>query len=308
MDRGLLSVIVPIYNVQDYLDECVQSIVNQTYQNLEIILVDDGSIDQSSAIADDWAKKDARVKTYHKSNGGLSSARNYGLERCAGEYIAFVDSDDYIVSNMYQKMIAQMNEKECDLSVCTCARLYEDGVVESIHENFIDVFETTDLSMQKMHSPFDCFTAWNKVYRRALIINLRYPLHVKFGEDLYLASDIWKNVTKAVYICEGLYIYRYRASSISFVTGSQKLQDRIEGSERYWQFVNQYAPNSVSFMLDLYFGAYVAAYFESKDKKTHFKKAYNDFFCSNIRHCFKKAKMILFFLSPYCFGKLKDNR
>ena len=106
-----VSVIVPVYNVENYLEECVNSILNQTYENLEIILVDDGSTDNCPQICDDWAKKDKRIKVIHKANGGVSSARNVGLDNATGEYIGFVDSDDYIDITMYEKMLKLLKKE-----------------------------------------------------------------------------------------------------------------------------------------------------------------------------------------------------
>ena len=108
MSNVMLSIIVPVYNVEKYIGKCIESIVNQTYKDLEIILVDDGSTDNSGKICDEWARKDKRIKVIHKKNGGLSDARNAGLDICTGDYIGFVDSDDYIELNMYEDLLIQM--------------------------------------------------------------------------------------------------------------------------------------------------------------------------------------------------------
>ena len=113
-----ISVIVPIYNSEDYIDRCVRSIVEQSYKNIEIILVDDGSTDNSSMMCDEWAKNDKRVKVIHKENGGVSSARNEGLKIAKGDYISFVDSDDYIDKKMIEKMLNQMEKGNTDLVIC----------------------------------------------------------------------------------------------------------------------------------------------------------------------------------------------
>ena len=108
-----ISIVVPVYNVEQYLEKCVNSIINQTYKNLEIILVDDGATDSSGNMCDELAKSDNRIKVYHKENGGLSDARNYGVERATGEYIGFVDSDDYIDSEMYEKLYEAIKKRGC---------------------------------------------------------------------------------------------------------------------------------------------------------------------------------------------------
>ena len=130
MDK--ISVIVPVYNVEKYLDKCVESIVNQTYKNLEIILVDDGSTDSCPEICDEWAKKDNRIKVIHKPNGGLSSARNAGMDSMTGSYIQFVDSDDYIKSNMIEVMYGNIIKGDYDVCVCNYSFIDEsDNVISA---------------------------------------------------------------------------------------------------------------------------------------------------------------------------------
>ena len=115
----LLSVIIPVYNVKPYLEKCVESIVDQTYHNLQIILVDDGSTDGSQTICDELAQKDSRIVVIHKENGGLSTARNVGMDRAKGDYIAFVDSDDWLERNMYEVLINQLEAHDADLVACS---------------------------------------------------------------------------------------------------------------------------------------------------------------------------------------------
>ena len=117
-NQSLISVIVPVYKVEQYLDKCVESIVNQTYRNLEIILVDDGSPDNCPAMCDGWAKRDYRIKVIHKANGGLSDARNAGIAVASGEFIGFVDSDDWVAPFFYERLISILIDNDCDISAC----------------------------------------------------------------------------------------------------------------------------------------------------------------------------------------------
>lgn len=126
----LISVIVPIYNVEKYLARCVDSIVNQTYKNLEIILVDDGSPDRCPKMCDDYAEKDSRIKVVHKKNGGLSDARNAGMAVATGEYISFIDSDDYVSDDFFECLLDVMNKENSDIAECSVVKLYEDGHLE----------------------------------------------------------------------------------------------------------------------------------------------------------------------------------
>ena len=127
MEKPLISIIVPVYQMEAYLDECVQSMINQTYQNLEIILVDDGSKDQSPAICDAWAEKDSRIKVIHKPNGGASSARNAGLDIATGDYIGFMDSDDIIAEDMYEILLEALKSSNVGIAACSPQITSEDG-------------------------------------------------------------------------------------------------------------------------------------------------------------------------------------
>lgn len=127
----MISTIIPVYNVDNYLPKCVDSIINQTYKNLEIILVDDGSLDRCPDICDEYAKKDKRIIVIHKKNGGLSDARNAGLEIAKGEYISFIDSDDYINEHMYEDMLSAIENVDADLCICGYDRVNDDGEIRS---------------------------------------------------------------------------------------------------------------------------------------------------------------------------------
>ena len=124
---NLISIIVAIYNVDQYLEQCIDSIINQSYKNLEIILVNDGSTDNSKNICDYYSEIDKRIKVVHKKNGGVSSARNTGIDIATGDYIAFVDSDDYLELNMYETMINNLEQNQCDMGVCGYSIFYNDS-------------------------------------------------------------------------------------------------------------------------------------------------------------------------------------
>ena len=129
MKSDLISVVVPVYKVEKYLDECVQSIVNQTHRNLEIILVDDGSPDRCPQLCDEWAEKDSRIRVIHQKNGGLSAARNAGLDVAKGDYIGFVDSDDYIAPDMYEQLLIPLLKENKKTSCCLISRVFDNGTV-----------------------------------------------------------------------------------------------------------------------------------------------------------------------------------
>ena len=164
MEKDLISVIIPVYKVEKFLDRCIESVVNQTYKNLEIILVDDGSPDKCGEMCDEWAKKDDRIEVIHKPNGGLSDARNIGIDKCKGDFIMFVDSDDYLDLEICSKLHKILKEFNADFSMCNAKKFYEnDNLI--INENKVkdvklfkddNVFAVTELirrgvSTEKLH-------------------------------------------------------------------------------------------------------------------------------------------------------------
>ena len=138
MDK-LVSIVVPVYNVDKYLDKCVNSIINQKYKNLEIILVDDGSTDESGKKCDLWAEKDNRIRVIHKENGGLSDARNVGIDNSKGYYISFIDSDDFIENDMIEVLLKEIKENNCDISICGYYKTYvdKDEIIDNSKEIFV---------------------------------------------------------------------------------------------------------------------------------------------------------------------------
>lgn len=165
-----ISVIVPIYKVEDYLHRCVESIINQAYTNLEIILVDDGSPDNCPKICDEYAEKDSRIKVIHKENGGLSDARNTGLLVATGEYISFIDSDDYIDINMYKSIITYMEEHDLDIAECGIKHVYNNKIKQNDKlDKSIHVFNSEEALKELMLERRFHQTVWNKLYKTKLI-------------------------------------------------------------------------------------------------------------------------------------------
>ena len=185
---NLISVIVPIYNIENHIDRCVESIVKQSYKKLEIILVDDGSTDKSGYICDKWRMLDSRIKVIHKKNGGLSDARNFGLDVANGEYISFIDGDDFIDKNMYNDMLSYINRYQCDICVCGICKT-ENGkefiTRPYTYENpEYTIFDSEDAIRELLNDKIDV-SSCNKLYRKKVIGNLRFP-YGKTNEDFAL--------------------------------------------------------------------------------------------------------------------------
>lgn len=210
----LISIIVPVYKVEKFLNRCIESLIQQTYSNLEIILVDDGSPDNCPKICDEWTEKDNRIVVYHKVNGGLSDARNYGIERANGEYIAFVDSDDYVEKDMYKTMLAALIETDCKV-VC-CGRFYTNGnnIKESRSLKKQTVFSDQEAIHELLNNGCIEEAAWDKVYAREIWEDLRYPVG-EINEDIVVAPEIFRRSKQVVHVGKAFYHYCYNGESIT---------------------------------------------------------------------------------------------
>lgn len=239
MEKELISIVVPIYNVEEYLEKCIDSILNQTYDNLEVILVDDGGKDRCPAICDAYAVKDARIKVIHKPNGGLSDARNAGVSVAKGAYIGFVDSDDFIKPDMYEKLYSRIKETGADIAVCNFQRVNIDGepIVEGNQSMSIydEVFTSKQAIEHLCGMNYEYWvTAWNRLYKARIAKAVVFPKG-KIHEDEYTAHMFYEKADKIVGISEPLYQYVSREDSIMTKKYSAKNLAYVEAlNGRIW--------------------------------------------------------------------------
>ena len=215
-NKNLISIIVPVYNVEKYLDRCIKSLVNQTYKNLEIILVDDGSPDNCPKMCDNWAKKDKRIKVIHKENGGLSDARNVGINNATGDYIAFVDSDDFIDKEMYKKLLQNLVGTNSDMSVCSMYFYYENESIKNLkkNDNLLFTYEGLEKYDNLYNDYFlDFIMVCNRIYKKQIFEELVFPKG-KLNEDNFIAHKLLWLSNKIVYTQEKLYYYVQHENSI----------------------------------------------------------------------------------------------
>ncbi|MDE7264543.1 MAG: glycosyltransferase [Anaeroplasmataceae bacterium] len=212
--KNFISVIVPVYNVKDYLKQCVDSILSQTYQRFEIILVDDGSLDESGALCDEYAKLDSRVQVIHKENGGLSSARNAGIDVATYDLLSFVDSDDYLEPTFLERLVQPfLEDSDVELSCCRYVKSTETKI--NVEQDKYSVCAASEL----LNNIYDdtisnlSFVTWNKLYSKRLFESLRFP-EGKIHEDEYTTYKAIYYSKKCAIILEQLYIYRIRENSI----------------------------------------------------------------------------------------------
>ena len=216
MKENLVSIIIPVYNVEDYLKRCVDSIIGQTYKNIEIILIDDGSTDKSGNICDDYLKADKRIKVIHKKNGGLSDARNFGLNISQGDYVCFVDSDDF-VSELYVEKLLE-NSLRTGADVCACNFYY----IDEFNKKWIKA-EKQEKIYKSDEAIKDIFTVkqntevmvWNKIYKKELLDknDIKFPVG-KIHEDNFTTYKIYDKANYVSLINDKLYYYYQRSDSI----------------------------------------------------------------------------------------------
>ena len=230
----LISIIVPVYRVEAYLDRCMESLLAQTYENLEIILVDDGSPDRCPAICDSYAEKDRRVRVIHQDNAGLSGARNTGIEAAGGDYLAFVDSDDYVSRDFIRTLYELLEETGCAISQCRFSYVQGEPLRGTRERNY-HIYRGESL-MEQLYGQEEeatCFVvAWNKLYRRELFDRIRYPAG-RIHEDEATTYRLFHEGKKLVFTERILYgYYTANPGSITAVFSSKRLQWLTAQEER----------------------------------------------------------------------------
>ena len=227
MNEPLISVIVPVYNVEWSLDRCVRSITEQTYRHLEIILVDDGSPDECPRMCDEWAGRDDRIRVVHKPNGGLSDARNAGLNAMHGDFVAFVDSDDYVEPDYVDRLHAGI--ADADMSVCSIICEDSDGKVRQGNEPIVEKRDAVSSEEYLRRALLDwrLVVAWNKLYAASIWNQLRFPVG-RIHEDEYVLHQVVGRCKNINVLLDGLYHYVSTDSSITHSGFSIRNLDRLE--------------------------------------------------------------------------------
>ena len=246
-----VSVIVPIYNVEKYLEKCINSIISQTYSNIEIILVNDGSTDSSELICKKYENTDKRIRYYKKENGGLSSARNYGIDRAKGDYLVFVDSDDYISKEMINILLNVAISNNADIVECDFLEFFENSKIED--SNIDRTIDNKCYSSYEAISSLICNTgitpiAWNKIYKRQMFNQLRYKEGI-YHEDEELIVKLLSRANNICKIDVPLYFYMIRNGSITNSKFNKKHLDIIEIMEDRIQTLKKL--NCSDFIVDL---------------------------------------------------------
>lgn len=238
----LISIIVPVYNVEKYLKKCVYSILNQSYKNLEVILVNDGSTDNSGKICDELSREDSRIKVYHKDNGGLSDARNYGVAKANGEYVGFVDSDDYIDQYMYENLYKAIRKYNTQIAECGITRVYKNNKLRPHYdgEEYSLVVDREGYLKEYLENRKVYGAAVCKLLSIDLAKVLKFP-DGKVYEDVFYTLELLKKVDKYTLISGNYYYYYIRGNSITTKTFSSRDMDYIEIIDKIGEYtLNNY--------------------------------------------------------------------
>ena len=245
-----ITVIVPVYNVEHYLDKCLDSLINQTYKNLEIIVINDGSTDNSGIICQEYAQKDNRIIYVEKENGGQSEARNMGLDRMTGSYVTFVDSDDWVEADYVETLYQKITEYQADIAVGNyysyneqegifCFHIFGSSYYEKVYDN-VSIFENFYESEHMKNFALIC--VGGKLYKSDLFRELRFEVG-KLGEDGYLNQKIYLLAEKTIYLNKGLYAYRQREGSSSRIWTEKWMHALVDAmSERITLLANMNYP------------------------------------------------------------------
>ena len=302
MSGLLISVIVPVYKVEKYLDKCVKSIVNQTYENLEIILIDDGSPDNCPAICDSWAQKDSRVKVIHKPNGGVSSARNAAPDIASGDYIGFVDSDDWIEPDMYEILIKNAEKYNAEISRCAGFFDYGDRSECFSETQSVTIFEGREL-VKSIVSDSSYANLWTGIYKKALFDSVCFDSDIAIGEDWLMNYWLNKAANRKVVVKAHKYHYIQRESSALHRDDAIIYSDMIKVIDIFWN--NEFSDNLFKSELSIIYSNFVSHYINymiSKNQKNDkFKAVQNDLRSKYKDLCgiSRKRKLQLFIISYF---------
>ena len=251
----IISVIIPVYNVEKYLSECLDSVINQTYKNLQIIIVDDGSTDFSGKICDVYAEKDNRITVVHQKNAGAGAAKNTGLELIDGDYFSIIDSDDYIELDMYEKMVNSLEKYNADIVQCLFRNVFVNDSFDrkyKIKGNYPKVLTSKSFLKEYLYD-WKYAIFWNKLFKSSLLKEIRFPVGRKIDDEFFTYKLVC-SAKKVVNIDDILYNYRMRKTSVMNENDSDRLiYDRIDCFiERYNYISNVYPSLKKNYILKLY--------------------------------------------------------
>lgn len=234
-----ISIIVPVYNIDKYLSNCLDSILDQTFTDFEVIAVNDGSTDQSGSICEAYATRDQRIKVVHKKHGGVSSSRNLGVEHAKGDYIGFVDGDDYIHAHMYHNLYERCMETESDISICKLGREIDGKLINHIENPYMKVLNNEEAMDELFKGTLYRFSLCNKLFHKHCFAGVQFP-EGRIHEDLSTTYQLFAKANKVVYTNRSGYIYVKRKNSILTTRFHEKRLDSLIGWNEILLYMKQH--------------------------------------------------------------------
>ena len=312
MDTDLISVVIPVYNVENYINKCLDSVIKSKYKNLQIICVNDGSTDGSLELLKNYKSKDTRVEVYSKTNGGLSDARNYGIKYAKGKYITFIDSDDYVTDDYFESLYNNLIKEDADISICGNYRDELGNIKTANLNNVYEVLNSKDaLKTLLLYDKIKHFwvSSWGKLYKTSLFEGMEFPVGKK-SEDWFLIPQLFLKSNKIIYDSNPKYYYVFREGSIT-QTNSKPNTDSIEATDFVLELVKKVYPDLVDEALSSCvcnkLGIATAYLYlpNSKDKVKYYKKATKtQYKLIKNKSVFKKQRRIqlkIFFMSNFIY-------
>ncbi|HBF44853.1 MAG TPA: glycosyl transferase family 2 [Clostridiales bacterium] len=310
MDK--ISVIIPVYNVEKFLRECLDSVINQTYKDLEIILIDDGSQDNSGAICDEYALKDQRIKVFHKENGGVASTRTFGLREMSGKYFSFVDSDDVVDCDYIKILKENLEKSSAKISVCSYLD-FENSLPLSYKNTDCEIFDGKEFMKRILNGQKEFSVLWGKLYLAELFKNYKFQ-NFTVGEDEAFVNEI-SLLSKIVYCMDTLYFYRRNESSLingkftlDKLSGLESLEYRNDFLKKhdFNDFLDLNCKAILYKIIFLYFECKKAGYKkQSKDLKRKYKEYYNSKNTSFNKK--DKFRLKLFKICPWVYRVITET-
>lgn len=289
MDK--ISIIVPVYNVSKYIRKCLDTIINQTYTNLEIILIDDGSTDDSGNICDEYAKRDKRIKVIHKENEGLSIARNTGIKNATGKYIGFIDSDDWIDLDMYNRLYNNLKNENAEISCCNRLLVYSNKQKEYGTSSYYEVMNSERAIELMCTYGYIGVSVYTKLFEKKLFDGIEFP-NGKKSEDVFIIYKLLDKASVIVYDATPLYYYRQREGSI---TSAKNINlDIIDASKEMMDFVEKKYPDIKSVVENNYVYSIIGVYdtiLKSKEKGTKIDEL-KKFIVAEVRKYYQEIKSL----------------
>lgn len=304
LHESLISVVIPVFNVEKYLNACITSVLNQSYENLEIILVNDGSTDNSPVIVDQYAREDGRVRVIHKTNGGLSDARNAGMKKASGDYVTFIDSDDWVDKDFIKNLYLLMTQQKADVGISNYCRASETGreTEESMQTNpdqCVCIYNNLEALracyLSEKHGMK--FTTWGKVYRASLWKDhgINFPVG-KIHEDSFTTYKVLFYSGNVVYDDSIYYHYRRTSGSIMQTESIHSRMDNLEAAEGAWRFFlekneKRIASLAANYYCRLYFNVYYHMLQSRTDINNRMRYENHDTMREKIRECLKACQL-----------------